>query len=262
MVSGGIGITILIVPLVLGLALGSYFNSWIWRKAAGRRKPGRSVCVGCRRQLAWYENIPLLSFLALRGRCRTCRARIPASYFWVELATALLFVAVTAYHLSFPTFNAWRLGRDLFFAGLLMVVFVYDLKYQFILTGLVWAGAVIGFLVNTLALSISPVGLLIGFLVGGGFFLAQYLVSQGRWVGGGDVRLGAMLGVWLGFPQILVALFISYILGALMAIPLLLSGKKSWGSAIPFGTFLAVGAFVSLLWGGQIIGWYWGVIGG
>lgn len=214
----------------------------------------------CAHKLSWWENIPLVSFLVLRGRCRACRRAIPGDYFWVELATALLFVGLTYFHLRLPVLNPWHFFRDLFFAALLVVIFIYDLKYQLVLSGVVWAGAIVGFAINY-SLGLSTYSLLLGAAVGGGFFLAQYLVSRGRWVGGGDVRLGVMLGALLGWPGILLCLFLSYVIGAFVAIPLLLLGRKSWGSEVPFGTFLAVGAFVVMLWGGEIMGWYRGIVG-
>lgn len=246
-------------PLIflLGLAMGSYLNAWIWRVRQGLwRWNGRSMCIGCSRQLAWFENIPLFSFIFLRGRCRTCRIQIPWSYFLVELTMGLLFVGLTYYHQEVIAFNQWHFVRDIIFAALLLVVFVYDAKYMEVLTGVVWSGSIIGFAINYFALGYSVPSLFIGFVIGGGFFWAQYVLSKGRWIGGGDVRLGVMMGLWLGFPHIIVALFVSYILGALTAIPLLMSHKKHMNSAIPFGTFLAVGTFITMLWGQQIVHWY------
>lgn len=248
---------IYLLTMGLGLILGSYLNSWVWRVHEGKYKlGGRSVCVHCGRILGWYENIPLASFIALRGKCRTCQKPIPADYFWVELFTALLFVGVTYYHLHLPALNPWHFFRDLFFTALLIVIFIYDLKYQEILTGVVWAGALVGLAINFSQLLLTPYSLLLGVASGWAWFAAQYYGSRGRWVGGGDVRLGAMLGIWLGWPQILVGLFLSYMLGALVAVPLLLTGKKGLKSEIPFGTFLAVGAGITIFYGQTILHWY------
>lgn len=255
---------------ILGLIFGSYVNSWVWRVSrsrlgrdrgstisaeAGIGKSRRSMCVHCGRILRWYENIPLASFIALRGKCRTCQKPIPADYFWVELFTALLFVVVTYYHLHLPALNPWHFFRDLFFTALLVVIFIYDLKYQEILTGVVWAGAIVGFAINY-SLGFSTYSLVLGAAVGWSWFALQYYGSRGRWVGGGDVRLGAMLGLWLGWPQIIICLFLSYILGAFVAVPLLLTGKKGLKSEIPFGTFLAAGAGVTIFYGQTILNWY------
>jgi prepilin signal peptidase PulO-like enzyme (type II secretory pathway) len=109
-------------------------------------------------------------------------------------------------------------------------------------------------------LGFSIYSLALGALIGSGFFLVQYVLSRGRWIGGGDVRLGVMMGALLGWPNILVALFVSYILGAIVAIPLLIMKKKGMKSEIPFGTFLSVGTLAALLWGNQVINWYWNLI--
>jgi prepilin signal peptidase PulO-like enzyme (type II secretory pathway) len=96
--------------------------------------------------------------------------------------------------------------------------------------------------------------------VGGGFFLLQYLVSRGKWIGGGDVRFGVMMGVLLGWPNILVALFIAYVLGAVVAVPLLIFKKKKMKSEVPFGAFLAIGTAAAMFWGSWIVNWYVGMI--
>lgn len=254
-------LTLFITLFILGLILGSYLNSWIWRVYNHKwRFGGRSECVHCSRQLTWWENIPLVSFVFLRGKCKTCKKPIPSDYFLVELCTGILFVIVAFIHSQSFNLTIFQsslvLFRDLFFTALLIVIFVYDYKYQYILSGVVWAGAIIALAFNYSQLLLAPYSLLLGMAIGGGLFLAQYLISKGRWIGGGDVRLGVMMGALLGWPNILFALFISYILGALVSIPLLIFKKKGLNSQIPFGTFLAVGTFITLFWGGQIVGWY------
>lgn len=247
---------------ILGSVLGSYLNSWMWRVSRVGKEAlgGRSVCVGCERKLAWYENIPLVSYVALKGKCRTCKITIPLDYFWIEALMGLLFVGLSYYHLQQATIVPERFFRDIFFLTVLMIIFVYDAKYKIILSGLVWIATIVGFVFN-LYLGLSTYSLLLGGIVGGSFFLAQYVISKGKWIGGGDVRMGVMMGAWLGWPNISVALFVSYIVGAIVAVPLLLTKKKGLKSEIPFGTFLAVGTMVALLWGSKIVGWYVGLVG-
>jgi prepilin signal peptidase PulO-like enzyme (type II secretory pathway) len=103
-----------------------------------------------------------------------------------------------------------------------------------------------------------PLSLALGIALGAGFFAAQYAVSGGRWIGGGDIRLGALMGALLGWQSLLVALFLAYVSGALVAVPLLARRTKQWGSTIPFGTFLSVGALIALYFGADIIAWYVG----
>lgn len=240
----------------LGLILGSYLNSWVWRMRENIRVlRGRSMCPNCHRQLTWYENIPVISYLCLWGKCRTCRAPIPKHFTFVEAGTALVFVLLAWHSVNSPVFAPAYFLRNIFFAVLLIVIFVYDYLYQEILPGVVWVGALLGLAFN-IYLGFSLWSMALGLLVAGGFFLTQFVVSKGRWIGGGDVRLGAMMGIWLGWPAVLVALFIAYVTGALSSLVLLVFKKKQLNSAVPFGTYLALATFVVMLWGERFIDWY------
>lgn len=210
----------------------------------------------CRKQLVWYDNIPVASFVLLRGKCRYCHKHIPASYFWVELCAGLLLVLVAFVRMQDEQLVWLIFLRDVLFLGILIVTFVYDYKYMEVLTGVAWSGAMVGFVFNYFFLGYPLQSLLIGMVVGGGFFLMQYLISKGRWVGGGDVRLGIMIGAWLGWPLTLLALLLSYVFGALVAIPLLVTQKKAAESELAFGTFLAIGTFITLFWGQPLLDWY------
>lgn len=244
---------------LLGLSVGSFLNSWIWRTRENFKIiSGRSMCPVCRRQLKWYENIPLLSFVALQGRCRTCKYSIPTHYIMVELSTAFIFVLLAWQNLN-SSENYLYFLRNIMFAILLIVIFVYDFLYQEILSEVVWFGALIGlFFAFYFGQQIAP--LLIGAAVAGGFFLLQFVISKGRWIGGGDVRLGVMMGLWLGWPVILVALFIGYISGAISGALLHFFKKRTWQSATPFGTHLAMATFICLIWGKSLLNWYMGLL--
>lgn len=257
-----LNIAVYLFVALLGLAFGSFVNSWIWRVHNNKwRWGGRSICVYCNTPIIWYDNIPLFGFLRLHGLSRCCKKLIPQDYFWVELFSALLFLLIGFYHLSGAVINPIAFFRDLFFASLLLVIFIYDAKYQLILTGVVVGGGLVGFILNYFYLhNLSLSSMLLGGAIGWLFFAVQYYGSSGKWVGGGDVRLGAMLGVWLGWPQILVCIFLAYIFGALVAIPLLILKKKQFGSALPFGTFLAVSALSVILFGNNILNWYLGLM--
>lgn len=243
---------------ILGLILGSFLNSWMWRVHDNIKiiSNSRSMCPHCRYQLKWYENIPLFSWLALRAHCSNCKKTIHWSYFAVELATGILMVFVAGQHVKLLHFSEWALLRDVFFLTLLIIIFVYDLRYKIILSRVVWIGTLIGFLINTLDLNFSVLSLLLGMVIGGGFFLLQYIVSSGRWIGGGDVRMGVMMGAWLGWQNTLLAMFIAYVLGALVGVVLLLSKKAERKTEVPFGTFLAIGTMAALYYGEGVIAWY------
>ncbi len=240
-----------------GVILGSFLNSWIWRTRENIRViMGRSMCVACHRTLAWYENIPLFSFIFLRGRCRTCRAPIPRHYPTVEFCMGALLTIVFAYHMRLPVFRFEIFWRDIFFTTILLIIFVYDALYLIILPRIIWLGSVLGFGVNYFVLGFSLRSLLVGALIGSGVFLLQFVISKGRWIGGGDVRMGFMMGLWLGWPIVVVALFLSYVSGAIIGVLLLVFKKKTWQAQIPFGTFLALGTFTALFYGNELVTWY------
>jgi prepilin signal peptidase PulO-like enzyme (type II secretory pathway) len=246
----------IISTFVLGMCIGSFINCLIWRRNNNMRiTNGRSQCVHCGRTLRWYENIPVLSFLFLRGRCRTCLKPIPKYYVIVEFFTGILFLLV--YWLAASHYqNDWVvLTRDLFFLSILMIIFVEDCVYQTIQSEIIWLGIVGGFIFNYF-LGVPILNMVIGAAIGCGFFLIQYIISKGRWIGGGDVRMGAMMGVWLCAPVVIFAIFAAYILGAFVSIILLLGRKRGWGSAIPFGPFLAFSTFLALFYGQFVVDWY------
>lgn len=241
----------LIFSSLFGLGIGSFLNVVILRVHSQEALTGRSRCPHCQTQLHWYELFPVLSFVVLGGRCGTCCTAISWQYPLVELITAALTVLFTVIY-----WGDWlRLGLLLPVVFILVVMFVYDAKYYLIpdLFSLPALGyAIIVSLV--LGLAWWQVGL--GIVIGGGLFIAQYVVSRGKWVGGGDIRLGAVMGACLGWPNILAALFIAYVVGASVAIPLLLSKQKQLNDRLPFGTFLAVATIASLLWGDTLVSWY------
>lgn len=255
----GADILLLFGAGILGLVFGSYVNSWVWRyERQSGSLPRRSVCVHCQVVLPWHDNVPVLSCLMLRGRCRVCRGPIPRSYLAVELVSGAVF-AMSALVAVMGGFAPVAAARFFVFIALLLAIAVYDGLYGQIVLPLAWAGTIFAFIAAWfLNEPLRPLAL--GVLVGGGFFLLQYLVSRGRWIGSGDIHLGIFLGAITGFPTIIAALFFAYVFGALVSVPLIISGRKKISSAIPFGTFLAAGAFGAMLWGEKIVGWYLSLI--
>jgi len=265
---------------LFGLAIGSFLNVVIWRAKNGETILGRSRCPQCKKLIAWYDNIPLLSFILLKGRCRNCKSKISWQYPLVELATALLFLI--AFYNKFGLsdvseaisykLSAISLFRDWFLIAAMVVIFVIDLRWYLILDVISLPAAAIIFIFNLLVgdpthnlcrlenlWSCNPLswsGLLISAIIGGSFFLIQFLVSHGRWVGGGDIRLGFLMGLALGWPQILIALMLAYFAGAIVGLGLMAIGKKQWGSMLPFGVFLAPATIATLFWGKEILHWY------
>ncbi|OGH73411.1 MAG: hypothetical protein A3C90_03895 [Candidatus Magasanikbacteria bacterium RIFCSPHIGHO2_02_FULL_51_14] len=251
-----------LIIFLLGAALGSFLNAYAWRVRNGTSVwRGRSRCRECETQIRWHDNIPIASFFVLQGKCRDCKKQIALQYPLVELWMGLAFVFVAQYHRLIT--DHWSLIiRDWFIVFILTLIFVYDLLHQEILdrftllpAGILFVFSLI-FQSSNLPILQSISGMGIGALVAGGFFFLQFAVSKGRWIGGGDIRLGVLMGVILGWPNILVALMIAYVLGAVVGLVLVGTRKADMQSAVPFGTFLTAATFVAMFWGEGIVGWY------
>lgn len=249
---------VLIVAL-FGLALGSYLNVVIGRLRSGEKGfRRRSWCPECHRVLKPSELIPLVSFFVLGRRCKGCRKPISWQYPLVEFSVMALIIV--SFYVRGGAGGALGTNwlyfvRDIVFVMALVTVFIIDLRDMLVFDSVTLTAAGIGFLMNWY-LGTSFTNLLLAVAVGAGFFLFQYVVSGGRWVGGGDIRIGIMMGAMLGFPGVVAALLIAYIIGSLTALGLIAARKTSWKSQMPFGTFLAVATAIVLFFGGAIWMWY------
>ncbi len=240
---------------ILGLIIGSFLNVLILRLHAGKSILGRSVCVSCQKFICWHDNIPLLSFFMLGGRCRFCKGKISWQYPIIEAATGFIFLLIYLAAAPADLFGYALMIRNFIFASVLIIIFVYDLKWYLILDS-VTVPAILFALAANLFFRVGILELIFGVLAGGGFFLAQFLASHGRWIGGGDLRLGALMGAMLGFKLVIAALFIAYIFGAAVGILLIIFKKKKFSSQVPFGTFLAAATIISLIFGEEILNYY------
>jgi len=241
----------LVAVVLFGLAIGSFLNVVIVRVPEGRSLwHPRSACPGCSAQLAWHDNIPVLSFLWLRGRCRRCGMRISPRYPIVEGVTA---AALAAVYLAFGPTGDFMVAAVLL--ATLVVVTAIDLKHQLIPDVITLPGIVVGLAANLAIGHVSWLDSVIGIVMGGGLFLVIILVSRGG-MGGGDMKLGAMLGAFLGWKALLFALFAAIVLGGVVAIAVLVSGLRGRKDPIPFGPFLAAGGAMALFWGERIIDWW------
>ena len=245
---------------VLGLVIGSFLNVVIYRlRTEEKGHRSRSMCPECNAVLRPSELVPVFSFIFLKGRCRNCSKPISWQYPLVELSTSLLFVAAFLRHTGVAELEPASLHmflRDAFFITLLTVVFVIDLRDMVVFDAVTIPGALIALVIN-LIMGVPLMGLLLAIAIGGGFFLLQWVISRGRWIGGGDVRIGAMMGAMLGFPGVVMALLLAYIVGAVVAVALLSAKKTTWSSQMAFGTFLSFATVIVLLWGDRI----WAVYG-
>ena len=237
--------------VVAGLLIGSFLNVVIARVPERRSlwRPG-SACPGCGAAIAWYDNIPILSFLALRGRCRACGTSISWRYPVVEGVTALLF-AGAAYRFG-PTPDAVVAAALL---AVLVALTAIDLERQIIPDVISLPGILAGALANLATGRVPWRESLIGIVVGGGVFLVIILASGGG-MGGGDMKLGAMLGAFLGWKVLLLTVFVAVVLGGIVALALMASGARGRKDPIPFGPFLALGGAGGLFWGEMVLRWY------
>ncbi|KKW42481.1 MAG: Type 4 prepilin-like protein leader peptide-processing enzyme [Candidatus Magasanikbacteria bacterium GW2011_GWA2_56_11] len=248
-----------VIIFFLGLAFGSFLNALEWRLAHGWSVfQGRSQCTRCARRLAWWENMPVVSFLLLRGRCRSCRQPISLQYPLVELIVAALWV-FSWYRAGEPAVASLEFvgaARAAVIVWLSVFLFVYDLKHQEVPDGPVLGGALVIFLLALVTGEPSWGVMLIGAAAGAGFFLWQYLLSRGRWIGGGDVRIGLFIGLAVGWPMVVFALMAAYIIGAVVSVVLVSWRLQSFSGRTPFGTYLSLALLLALWFGPGIVGWY------
>lgn len=244
-------VLIAILIAVFGISIGSFLNAVIWRlhtKEGFLR--GRSYCPKCRVHIRAKDLVPLLSYILLRGKCRDCRKKISWQYPIVELTTGLAFLML---------YLRFSLDGEFFvysiFTAFLIIVFVFDLKHYLILDRVMLPAAIVG-IAGSLLLGLGFFDILIGAIIGGGFFWLQFVLSHGKWIGGGDIRLGAVMGLMLGWENLLAALFVSYLIGSIVGLILVSSNRKKWQSRLPFGVFLTTSTYVAFVWGGEIVTWY------
>ena len=251
-----------------GLAIGSFLNCVIYRlalpnfslKNLGGLK-SRSFCPHCKQVLSWQDLIPVFSFLILKGRCRYCQEKISWQYPLVELSTAFLFLLAYNF-LPVPRTSPWYYFYYWTVISFLIIIFVYDLKHYLIPDKIIYPAILIVFafriwdlfLISNFEFRIfNP---FISALAAATFFLFIVLISKGRWMGIGDIKLAFFMGLFLGFPNILIALFLSFLIGAIIGIGLILANKKTLKSEVPFGPFLVTGTFITLFFGEKIIQHY------
>jgi len=278
------------IVFLFGLTVGSFLNVCVFRMPRGESIVlPRSFCPRCRESIAWFDNVPLLSFLLLRGKCRRCGSSISPRYPLVELTTGLLFVAVHFFVLS----ARLRLFRETgivlplslipffwYFAASLLALSVIDwehyilperLTYPLLAVGLGLAALVPDHFVlfqwsrpgpGPWSLWPSLRHSLFGLLAGGASLWAIRVLGKAALkkeaMGMGDVMMMAAVGAWLGWPMALLSIFLGALFAAVVGISLIVARRAQWGSKIPFGPYLALGSLLCLFWGKAILVWYLG----
>lgn len=239
----------LLLAAVLGLIWGSFFNVCIVRVPQGKSVVrNRSHCRSCQKALKWYHNIPVLSYVLLRGKCAFCKSSISIQYPIVEITSSIIFSYMW---LEFGW--SWSGFFYTVFVSMLLIITVIDLQHMIIPDELSLSGILIGFISVFFTGEMVWWESLLGAALGGGVFLGIAMLyekmAKQEGLGGGDIKLLAMIGAWLGIQSILVVIVISSALGSLVGISLMLFKRKNLKTAIPFGPFLAVAAIIYLIWG-------------
>lgn len=247
----------LIVAGLFGLLVGSFLNVCIYRLPRGTSIVWpASACGSCRRELRWFENIPIVSWVVLGAKCARCKASISLQYPLVEAITAVLFVLVAATTPVGPL-----LAARLLFVCALIVLFGIDLEHQILPNAITLPGIGIG-LAFSLVASPGWRASLLGVVLGGGVLYAiawgYYTLRKEEGLGMGDVKMLGMIGAFLGWQAVLLTLVLASFSGAIIGVAMIALQRGSMKYALPFGTFLAIGAVVAMLAGQPIIDWYAG----
>lgn len=269
----------------LGVLFGVFLGSLVYclglRSLSGETFWGRSYCGGCKHRLAWYDLFPVLSYLSLKGKCRYCGAKLSVNYFLIEVLVGLLIgvwffkskvtILFTLGVQQMPFFAA-DLIFGVFIISVLVIIFITDLKKGLIPDRITYPAIKIT-AVYLLVMSASKIApsyfrdqalsvlepVIYAFAASaliGLFFLSLILLTRGRGMGGGDLKLGIFLGLAFGFPNALLVLILAFLLGSAVGILLILSGRKKFGQTVPFGPFLATAGIITLFWGKTILDWY------
>lgn len=271
---------IIITLIILGLCLGSFINALIWRihkqeslksqklKSKYSIVKGRSICMHCKHTLSILDLIPVLSWLMLRGRCRYCNHPIPDTPV-SEILTPILFLISYFYWPS--SFNAEGIllfGFWLVYVTGFVALALYDLRWYILPNRIVFPLMLIvaGQIILQLLLFDTNIkyilDVVLSILVGGGIFYVLFQISGGKWIGGGDVKLGFLIGAILADPiKSILYIFIASLIGTVITVPLMALGKAKRNSHVPFGPFLLASTYIVVLFGTPIITWYTKLIG-
>lgn len=262
---------VIVIFFILGLIIGSFLNVVVYRlRMAESFVVGRSHCTHCKTQISWYDNIPVLSFILLKFRCRHCQAKISWQYPLVEIFTGFMFAFIGWQYFDLGDFSTFPVA--IYYAGIvsfLMVIFVYDALYMEIPSLALWPAVAFVILFNLFfdwemqgwvgILESAVYSGTLGATAAFAFFFAMVAISKEKWMGMGDAYLVILLGLIVGWPEILLALMAAFASGALTGIVMIALKKKKMGSQLPFAPFLVLGTLVAMFWYEPIMTWYLGM---
>ena len=248
-------IQIYLLSFLTGLCFGSFASVIIYRLHNGEKGLlwGRSKCPKCKHTLGPKDLIPVFSFLFSGFKCQHCRKPISFIYPLLELTMGLSFL-ITTYWIGIE--SLWKLLYFLFLTFIFVTISFYDILFQEIPDSLSLPTIILAGLAGVFGHFHTLSSLAIGFAIPVAFFGTLFLASRGRWLGGGDIRIGAIMGLVLGWPKVLVGLFLAYSIGSVFSAIGLATRRIHLKSAIPFGPFLFLGAYIAMIWGDRILDWY------
>lgn len=249
-------ISLTVLFFVVGLLVGSFLNVIILRLPEGESPVlGRSKCPKCQKKIAFYDLIPLLSYVILQGKCRNCKAYVSLQYPIVEIISGISFVFL----LNRSGFS-YLLFLYLVAISALIIIFVYDLRYLEIPEIFAWLFLAVTIILGVTQSNFSLANFLLGGLVGGGILGILVGISDERLMGAGDIKIGLAFGFLFGYPQALLFLFLSFIVGAVIGLILIAIKGKKLKSEIAFAPFMIIAGIITFIWGGTIISSYLSLI--
>jgi leader peptidase (prepilin peptidase)/N-methyltransferase len=255
-----------IIIFIFGSVIGSFLNVCIYRMPQGLSVVSPSSrCTSCGKPIRFYDNIPVLSYILLKGKCRYCKTGLSVRYPIIEFLNAALYVLLLN---RYGHDSPWVLLVYFIFISSLIVIFFIDLDHQIIPNSITLPGIPLAVILGSTVLPdpfirVDLLGYkasIIGFVAGGGFFylvaiLGKAILKKDA-MGGGDIKMMAMIGGLLGWKGVILTTFFGSLIGSIIGISLILLKGREWGSRIPFGPYLALGALISLFWGQDIFMWY------
>lgn len=256
---------------LLGLSVGSFISAYTYRISIAKSvKKGRSFCDHCKKKISWYDNIPLLSYVVLAGKCRSCRKKISIRYPAIELSTGVLFVLLPAILNSCSTFSSgasfdrsviclskeslgiFALPYLLLILTVLISILVIDFEHKIIPDNLVFILIIAAFIVLLFSSSPAFFTHLFAAFFSAVLLLFTHLITKGRGMGLGDVKLALFGGMIAGWPLALAWLYLSFIIGAIVGLILILLKRAKFGKEIPFGPFLVISLLIIFIWGHRL----------
>lgn len=260
----------IIIFFILGLVIGSFLNVLVYRLKVAESITGRSHCPHCKNKIAWYDNVPVLSFILLKSQCRNCKKKISWQYPLVESFTGISFAFIGAHFFEVGDAFSWITTAYYFvIISAFITILVYDFLYLEIPSLILWPSAVLALAFDVFSdvwqsgsVAVLERPTISGLLAAGAafvFFFALSAFSKEKWMGMGDAYLVILLGLVLGWPEIILGVFLAFSIGAAYGIILLALKKKTMQSQVPFAPFLVVGSLIALFYYGPIVRWYFGL---